>query len=41
LNGGLDLEQQLFAQVFATADARIGVKSFIEQGPGKAEFTGR
>ena len=36
LNGGLDLEQQLFAEVFATDDARIGVQSFLEQGPGKA-----
>jgi enoyl-CoA hydratase len=41
LNGGLDLEQQLFAEVFATDDARIGVQSFLEQGPGKATFTGR
>jgi len=41
LNGGLDLEQQLFAEVFATADAREGVTSFLERGPGKADFTGR
>jgi len=41
LNGGLDLEQQLFEEVFATEDARIGVTSFLENGPGKAEFTGR
>jgi enoyl-CoA hydratase len=41
LNGGLDLEQQLFAEVFATDDARIGVQSFLEHGPGKATFTGR
>lgn len=41
LNGGLDLEQQLFAEVFATEDARIGVQSFLEQGPGHATFTGR
>ncbi|MGQ0617138.1 MAG: enoyl-CoA hydratase/isomerase family protein [Acidimicrobiia bacterium] len=41
LNGGLDLEQQLFAEVFATDDARIGVSSFLEHGPGKAAFTGR
>jgi enoyl-CoA hydratase len=41
LNGGLDLEQQLFAEVFATADARIGVQSFHEHGPGRATFTGR
>lgn len=41
LNGGLDLEQQLFEEVFDTDDARIGVKSFLEHGPGKATFTGR
>ncbi len=41
LNGGLDLEQQLFADVFTTDDARIGVQSFIEHGPGHATFTGR
>lgn len=41
LDGGLDLEQQLFAEVFATEDARIGVESFKEHGPGKATFTGR
>ena len=41
LNGGLDLEQQLFVEVFGTEDARIGVASFLEHGPGKAEFKGR
>ncbi|HET7721732.1 MAG TPA: enoyl-CoA hydratase-related protein, partial [Acidimicrobiales bacterium] len=41
LDGGLDLEQLLFAEVFATDDARIGVASFKEHGPGKAAFTGR
>lgn len=41
LPGGLDLEQQLFADVFGTEDARIGVQSFIEHGPGNATFTGR
>ena len=41
LDGGLDLEQQLFAEMFATDDARIGVASFQEHGPGKATFTGR
>ena len=40
LNGGLDLEQQLFAEVFTTDDANIGVHSFLESGPGKATFTG-
>ncbi len=41
LAGGLDLEQQLFAQVFDTDDARIGVESFRQHGPGQASFTGR
>ena len=36
---GLGLEQDLFAEVFATEDAGIGVRSFLEHGPGKAEFT--
>ena len=38
---GLDLERELFAEVIATEDASIGIKSFFEQGPGKAEFLGR
>jgi enoyl-CoA hydratase len=38
---GLDLEAQLFGDVFATDDARAGVRSFLEHGPGKATFTGR
>jgi enoyl-CoA hydratase len=41
LTAGVELEQELFAQVFATDDARIGVASFLEHGPGKATFTGR
>jgi enoyl-CoA hydratase len=41
LDGGLDLEQQLFVEVFRTDDAGIGVASFREHGPGKADFTGR
>ena len=38
---GLDLEQRLFAEVFGTEDARTGVESFLEHGPGKATFHGR
>jgi enoyl-CoA hydratase/carnithine racemase len=41
LRDGLDLEAQLFARVFETEDARIGVKSFLDQGPGQARFVGR
>ena len=38
LLAGLELEQQLFADSFGTDDAAIGVRSFLEHGPGKAEF---
>jgi enoyl-CoA hydratase len=40
LGAGLDLEQERFVEVFATDDARAGVASFLEHGPGKATFTG-
>lgn len=38
---GLLLERQAFAALFATQDQRLGMKSFVEEGPGKAKFTGR
>jgi enoyl-CoA hydratase len=38
---GLDLESDAFVEVFGTEDARIGVQSFLEHGPGKAKFSGR
>jgi enoyl-CoA hydratase len=41
LDRGLDLEAELFREAMGTEDARIGVESFLEQGPGKAKFTGR
>jgi enoyl-CoA hydratase/carnithine racemase len=41
LDQALRLESALFAECFATDDARVGIASFIEHGPGKAEFTGR
>ncbi|MCU0268775.1 MAG: enoyl-CoA hydratase-related protein [Acidimicrobiales bacterium] len=41
LDAGLRLEQDLFAEVFTTEDAAIGVASFLENGPGKATFVGR
>ncbi len=41
LGDGLQLEQRLFAQAFESDDSRIGVQSFLANGPGKAEFTGR
>ena len=40
LSHGLNLELRLFAEVFSTKDAEVGVKSFLESGPGKATFTG-
>ena len=41
LESALRLETHLFAATFATDDARIGMDSFVENGPGKANFTGR
>ncbi|HET6950807.1 MAG TPA: enoyl-CoA hydratase-related protein [Acidimicrobiales bacterium] len=41
LAAGIALEQELFAEVFTTEDARIGVASFLADGPGKADFVGR
>jgi enoyl-CoA hydratase/carnithine racemase len=38
---GLDHEAQAFVDVFATEDAEVGVRSFLEHGPGKATFSGR
>jgi enoyl-CoA hydratase/carnithine racemase len=40
LADGLRLEQELFTESFRTSDSQVGVKSFLEHGPGKAEFTG-
>jgi enoyl-CoA hydratase len=41
LSDGLDLEKTLFRQVMDTEDAETGIKSFFENGPGKAKFSGR
>jgi enoyl-CoA hydratase/carnithine racemase len=41
LADGLGLERRLFGEVFATEDAATGVRSFLEEGPGKARFSGR
>ncbi len=40
LRTGLEIERQQFAALFATEDRAIGMKSFVENGPGKAEFKG-
>jgi enoyl-CoA hydratase/carnithine racemase len=38
---GLELERISFAGLFATEDAGAGMRSFLENGPGKASFSGR
>jgi enoyl-CoA hydratase/carnithine racemase len=38
---GLELERVQFAALFGTEDQRAGMRSFLENGPGKATFTGR
>lgn len=38
LETGLALERSWFAGLFATEDREIGMRSFVEKGPGKAEF---
>ncbi len=41
LRDGLLFEAECFADSFDTEDAKAGVASFIEHGPGKATFTGQ
>jgi enoyl-CoA hydratase/carnithine racemase len=41
LETGLEIERQQFAALFATEDRTIGMQSFVESGPGKAQFRGR
>jgi enoyl-CoA hydratase/carnithine racemase len=38
---GLEIERLHFSGLFATDDQKIGMRSFVEEGPGKAKFTGR
>ena len=38
---GLEIERLQFAGLFATEDQKTGMRSFIENGPGKATFAGR
>jgi enoyl-CoA hydratase len=40
LEAGLEAEQRAFVEVFHSRDSQIGVESFLEHGPGKANFTG-
>jgi enoyl-CoA hydratase/carnithine racemase len=41
LSTGLEIERMLFAGLFATRDRELGMSSFVEKGPGKAQFEGR
>ena len=38
---GLEIERLNFAALFATEDQKTGMRSFVENGPGKATFEGR
>ena len=40
LDTGLEFERISFAGMFATEDAKAGMRSFLENGPGKAVFSG-
>ena len=40
LDTGLEIESMQFASLFATKDREIGMRSFVENGPGKAAFEG-
>jgi enoyl-CoA hydratase/carnithine racemase len=41
LTTGLEIERLSFSGLFATEDREIGMRSFREDGPGKARFVGR
>jgi enoyl-CoA hydratase/carnithine racemase len=41
LDTGLEIERLHFAGMFATEDGQAGMRSFVENGPGKARFAGR
>ena len=40
IEDGLEIERVHFASLFGTRDREIGMRTFIEKGPGQAEFTG-
>ena len=40
LDTGLEIERQQFAALFATEDRSTGMRSFVEDGPGKARVPG-
>src|SRR6202012_1886843 len=41
LDDGLEIERRDFTGRFATDDGKAGLHSFVENGPGKATFSGR
>ena len=41
LDAGLEIERLQFAALFATEDQKTGMRSFVENGPGKAKFAGK
>jgi len=41
LDTGLEIERVQFSALFATEDRAIGMRSFLDSGPGKAVFTHR
>jgi len=41
LHTGLEIERLQFAGLFATEDARTGMRSFLDNGPGQASFAGQ
>jgi enoyl-CoA hydratase len=41
LDAGLEIERLAFTGLFATEDQENGMRSFLENGPGKATFSGR
>ena len=41
LDAGLEVERAHFSALFDTEDQKLGMRSFVENGPGKAHFVGR
>ncbi len=41
LDAGVKIERDAFVAVLRTEDAKRGIESFVEHGPGKATFVGR
>jgi len=41
IDTALEIERQYFVGLFATEDRAIGMRSFVQDGPGKARFVGR